>query len=244
MKLEFELRVPVSMASIKLGDYQKYLKVVKQAEGDDSADNFLKLKMLEIFCGVQLKDSYNLPISVFDGAINKVVECLNEQTPLIKTFHMTDEEGGHAVEFGFIPNLDEMSFGEYVDLDSTISKIENMHEAMAVLYRPIVEKKNDAYRIKNYEGYHTHSDLMKDMPLNVALGALVFFYRLGIKLYRHSADSLLKRLQEEPQQRLDLEKKLLEQNGVGTSQYMRLLEGMSSSLMKLPSSHFENAFFG
>jgi len=244
MKLELELKVPVSMASIKLGDYQKYSKIVKQAEKDEESDDFIKLKMLEIFCGLELKDSYKLPLSVFEGAINQTVQCLNEQTPLLKNFHMTDQEGGNAVEFGFIPKLDDMSFGEYVDLDSTISDIDTLHRAMAVLYRPIVEKKKDAYRIKDYEGYHDYADLMKDMPLNVALGALVFFYRLGIKLYKYTTDSLLKQLETSPQQRLDLEKKLLEQNGVGTSLYTRLLEETSSSLMRLPSSHFENASLG
>jgi len=240
MKLEFELKVPHSMSSIKLGDYQKYVKIVKQAEKDEDSDDFLKLKMLEIFCNLPLKDSYQLPLSVFDGAIAQTLKCLNEKTPLIKTFHMTDMDGDHAVEFGFIPNLYDMSFGEYVDLDSTISDMDTLHKAMAVLYRPIVEKKKDAYSVMGYEGFDKYSDLMKDMPLDVALGSLVFFYRLGMKLSKYTMGSSLKQAGMDRQQRLDLEKKLLLLNGVGTSQYMRLLEEMSQSLMRLPSSHLQS----
>jgi hypothetical protein len=240
MKLEIELKVPHSMSSIKLGDYQKYSKIVKQSEGDENSDDFLKLKMLEIFCGLTLKESYQLPISVFEGAIAQTLNCLNEKTPLIKTFHMTDMDGDHAVEFGFIPNLYDMSFGEYVDLDSTISDMDSLHKAMAVLYRPIAEKKKDAYRVMDYEGFDRYSDLMKDMPLDVALGALVFFYRLGMKLSKYMMGSSLKQAGMDPQQRLDLEKKLLLLNGVGTSLYMRSLEEMSQSLMRLPSSHLQS----
>ena len=39
-----------------------------------------------------------------------------------------------GVEYGFIPNLDDMSFGEYVDLDTYIGDWQNIHRAMAVLY--------------------------------------------------------------------------------------------------------------
>jgi hypothetical protein len=244
MKLEFELKVPHSMSSIKLGDYQKYVKIVKQAEKDEDSDDFLKLKMLEIFCNLPLKDSYQLPLSVFEGAIAQTINCLNEKTPLIKTFHMTDMDGDHAVEFGFIPNLNDMSFGEYVDLDSTISEMDTLHRAMAVLYRPIVEKKKEAYSVMKYEGFHEYAELMKDMPLDVALGALVFFYRLGIKLSKYMMGSSLKQLEMTPQQRLDLEKKLLLLNGVGTNQYMRSLEEMSQGLMRLPNNHLENVSAG
>lgn len=240
-KIELELKVPVSMSSIKLGDYQKYIKIVNGLKDDEGSDNFLRLKILEIFCNVELKDSYKLPLSVFDSAINKVLDCLNEETPLIRRFYITGPEGETPVEFGFIPNLHEMSFGEYVDLDTQITDLQNIHKAMAVLYRPIIEKKKDAYKIAPYEGHEKTEELMRDMPLDVALGALVFFYRLGMKLSKYTTVSSLKQLSKDPHRLLDLERTLLEQNGVGISLFMRLLGETSQSLMQLPQSHFENA---
>ena len=243
-KIEFELRVPADMSSITLGDYQKYVKIVQGfKEGEDSED-FLKLKMLEIFCGVELKDSYKLPISVFEGAINQVQACLLEETPLHRRFTFNTPKGDTPVEFGFIPKLDDMSFGEYVDLDTTITDMDTLHRSMAVLYRPITNRKKDAYSIEDYEGYHKYADLMKDMPLNVSLGALVFFYRLGMKLSKYTTVSSLKQLATTPERLLALEKKLLEQNGVGINQYMHLLEETSSNLTRLPSSHSGNVLYG
>lgn len=244
MKIELNLKVPVSMSSIRLGDYQRYIKIVQGFKEGEDNDEFLRLKMLEIFCGVELKDSYKLPISVFDGAIDKVASCLNESTPLIRRFHMTGPNGEVPVEFGFIPNLQEMSFGEYVDIDSQINDLQKLHNVMAVLYRPITESKKESYKIKDYEGYDYSAELMKDMPLDVALGALVFFYRLGMKLSRYTSLSSLKQLSKEPHKLLDLERTLLEQNGVGISRYMRLLEETSQGLMRLPESHFESALPG
>ena len=48
---------------------------------------------------------------------------------------------GDEVEFGFIPKLDNISLGEFVDLDSYMSDWDNMHKAMAVLYRPVTFRK-------------------------------------------------------------------------------------------------------
>jgi hypothetical protein len=240
MKIEFEVRVPISMSSIRLGDYQKYMKIAGGFKEGEDSDEFLKLKMLEIFCGVELKDSYRLPLSVFDGAIDRVVTCLNEKIPLIRRFHLTGPDGSTPVEFGFIPNLQEISYGENWDIEGNINNIETLHKAMAVLFRPIVKTKGEAYDIREYSGHEATEELMKDMPLDVALGALVFFYRLGMKLSRYTSLSSLKQLSKDPNKLLDLEKRLLEQSGVGISRFMRLLEETSSSLMRLPESHFTN----
>ena len=80
-------------------------------------------------------------------------------------------------EFGFIPKLDEMTFGEYVDLDTFMSDWSTMHKAMAVLYRPIKTRYEDKYEIVEYDGDMYH-EAMKKMPLSVAMGSMLFFYRL------------------------------------------------------------------
>ena len=56
-----------------------------------------------------------------------------------------------GVEYGFIPDLNELSFGEYIDLDTYLGDWENIHTAMNVLYRPINSKKGDRYTIQEYD---------------------------------------------------------------------------------------------
>jgi hypothetical protein len=53
-----------------------------------------------------------------------------------------------------------------------------MHKAMAVLFRPIKQKQGSKYLIEEYEGSHKYSERMKNMPLDVVLGAMVFFWNL------------------------------------------------------------------
>lgn len=233
--IELELRVPQKLEAIKLRQYQEYLKIQKENEDVEDSGNFLNSKCIQIFCGLTLKESYNLPVKMFDGVLKQIGECFEEPTPLIKEFSMT---GSNSVEvsFGMIPALDEMTFGEYVDLESFISDWSNMHKAMAVLYRPITFNKNGKYLIEDYDGSDKYWEVMKDAPVNVALGAMVFFYRLGKKLSKYTMDYL------QHQQTLQDSKsdKDLEKSGDGINQFTHLLEEKYQELMKLQRFHYTN----
>jgi hypothetical protein len=106
----------------------------------------------------------------------------NEKPPLINRFTM------NGVQYGFIPKLDEMTFGEYVDIDTYLSDWQNMQYAMAVLYRPVEGSYKDMYNIRPYK---TNDEAkMLEMPMDVVLGALLFFYRLGNDCSRTIANYL------------------------------------------------------
>lgn len=234
--LDLEIRVPVSLDHIPLNDYQKYMKVVQGIDTESGeASDFLNLKALEVFCGLQLKESYKLPMSAFNAVLEQLAKCLSEETPLVKRFTMRGTDGAQ-IEFGFNPNLREMTFGEYVDLDSYIADWKDAHKAMAVLYRPVIGSKKDMYRIEDYESSDKYSDLLRYMPTSIALGAMVFFYRLGMKLSKRLINSSM---EEVPMSELSkAEKQSLEKNGVGISQYMLWLEVMSQNLTKLQNNHY------
>ena len=240
--LDFEVKVPKRLSAIKLNQYQQYLKILKGIEKDsesisNESSEFLNLKSLEIFCGLQLKDSYKLPLSVFDSVLGQLAECFKEQTPRVDRFTMTDA-AGKTIEFGLMPNISEMSFGEYYDLDSYVQDWETMHKAMAVLYRPVVLDTKGKYLIEEYEGSSKWSDVMAEMPVNVALGAYVFFYRLGSKLSKHTMNYLL----EEALDKGDSTSQLTsERSGDGISQFMLWQEEMLQGLTRLPSFHYTSA---
>jgi hypothetical protein len=234
--IELELKVPQKLEAIKLRQYQEYLKIQKDNKDTEDNGNFLNSKCIQIFCGLTLKESYNLPVKMFDGVLNQIGSCFEEKTPLIKEFSMT---GSNDVEvsFGMIPSLDEMTFGEYVDLENFISDWDSMHKAMAVLYRPIKYNNNGKYLIEDYDGSDRYWEVMKDAPVNVSLGAMVFFYRLGKKLCKYTMDSLL--LQQKEQQNL-VGQKALERNGDGINQFMLSLEKTYQELVKSQRFHYTN----
>lgn len=233
MSHKFTIEVPQELSAIPLRQYQKYLKVMD--DNKDAEDmEFINLKVLEIFCGVTMKEAYKLPLSEFSFIINHIVEIFNQNTPLQKDFTLTDPKGD-SVTFGFIPKLDDITLGEFVDLDNYIGDWQMIHKAMAVLYRPITFRKGELYLIEDYEGTDKYSDIMKDAPVNVALGAVVFFYRLGSVLSGYLADSLTKEMMEDKELTRDLD-----QSGDGINQYMQSLKEISQNLKKLRDSQLPN----
>ena len=212
--MQIEINVPTSLNEITLEQYQKFLKASK----DTPEGSFLDAKMIEIFCGIPLSDSYKLKMSSVQAIVDILTDMLNEKPAHIDKFSLD------GVQYGFIPDLDEMSLGEYVDLDGNASNWDNMHIAMNVLYRPIVTSKKGKYNIKEYTA--DDPEKMKDMPLGVALGSLFFFYNLGIELSKHTILSSSNQAEMEIIQ----EQLTSEKNGDGTHQFIVSLEGMLESL--------------
>lgn len=209
----FNISIPTSLRDIKLGDWQKFV-YVEQNNKEESDGDLLNMKALQIFCGMSISDIKKVPINSFDSVIEHLSELLSSDTPRVDRFKLKGTDGA-VVEFGLIPNLDKMSYGEYQDLVSYIGDHQSLHKAMAVLYRPIVFRHGDRYKIHEYKGTEDMARIMKEMPVDIALGAKVFFYRLARKLQIYTMDSLAEGLMKEEVQP---KKKPLEKNGVYMSQ--------------------------
>ena len=229
--MEIKLEVPNELKAIKLKDYQKYFKIALDNEG--ASAEFLDIKMLEIFCDLKYKDISSLPVGSFNDVVKMMAELFLNKTPLVRRFEMTGSDGV-TVEFGLIPNMDKMTMGEYIDLNSYLDEVDDLNKAMAVLYRPIHKdfKNRDNYKVGSYQGTEEFSDIMKDMPLGIALGAKVFFYRLGIKLSRRMMH-YSHRLLEEDSSLSEAEKKTLTENMDGIENFIHLQEGLLLNSMKL-----------
>jgi hypothetical protein len=212
--MQIEINVPTSLNEITLEQYQKFLK----ASEENPEGSFLDAKMVEIFCGIPLSDSYKLKMSSVQAIVDILTDMLNETPAHIDKFSLD------GVQYGFIPDLDEMSLGEYVDLDGNASDWQKMHVAMNVLYRPVITSKKGKYNIKEYTA--DDPEKMKDMPLGVALSSLFFFYNLGLELSKHTILSSSNQAEMEIIQ----EQLTSEKNGDGTHQFLVSLEGMLESL--------------
>ena len=212
--MQIEINVPTSLNEITLGQYQKFLKVSEE----NPEGSFLNAKMIEIFCGIPLSDSYKLKMSSVQAIVDILTEMLNETPAHIDKFTLD------GVVYGFVPDLDEMSLGEYVDIDGNASDWQKMHIAMSVLYRPVITNKGGKYNIKEYTA--DNPDNMKDMPLGAAIGSLFFFYNLGIELSKHTI------LSSSNQQEMETIHSMLTsgENGDGINQFTVSLEEMLESL--------------
>jgi hypothetical protein len=84
-----------------------------------------------------------------------------------------------------------MTFGEFVDLEATGADVQKMGNQMAILYRPITERKGDRYLIAPYDPKNLPD--LSTMPAGVALGSQVFFWKLGSGLYSYTLRRLSRR---------------------------------------------------
>ena len=106
--MKIKVEIPTSLADIKLSQYKKYLNI--QLNNDD--ERFLQAKMIEIFCDIPLKDVMQLKYNDTQEIQNILTKMFDEKPKLVQKFKV------NGVEYGFHPNLDDLSLGEYIDLDT------------------------------------------------------------------------------------------------------------------------------
>jgi hypothetical protein len=217
--MKLTINIPETLNEVTLKQYQKWLKI---ADGKE-LDSFLQQKMVEIFCNIPLKNV--LQIKAID--INKICEQLSKlftkEPKFIDRFTMNEKE------FGFIPKLDDISFGEFVDLDTYLADWDMMNKAMGVLFRPITYKKKNQYLIEDYESSDKYD--MTEITLDVVFGSLVFFYSLRNELQKTILSYLA--TQKEIELPQHLQDSLL--NGAGINLSTDLLMETFSNTMKLPN---------
>ena len=160
-----EINVPTSLKEITLGDFQMYME--SNQTDEDKMQFILKLTPGTIKA-IKRKDFVEL--------VKSVDNLLNEPVDFEQLFTL------NGTKYGFIPNLEEMTQSEFTDVDTTISDIQTLHTACAVLFRPIIGNVKEKYAVIDYNPSLGFDEVMKHIPLNIALGAKVFFWSLGREL--------------------------------------------------------------
>ena len=116
--MELKVIVPTSLSEITLSQYQRFARL----EGDDE---FISKKMLDIFCNVPLEELPNIKFKDVSRVSSKLTNMMRERPKLTQKFKIKGKE------FGFIPSLEDISYGEFVDLDTYMADTKNLHKTMA-----------------------------------------------------------------------------------------------------------------
>lgn len=191
-----EILIPTTLKEIPLSAF------VKWEQSDKS-----EIDLIQIFCNIP--DAKQIPISEYKEIVLLLSDVLNTTAEFHKTFKYKN------IEFGFIPKLDSITGGEFIDLENYMKEPETWHKAMSILYRPITTRKknwfdkkdDDLYDIEPYTESH---DFFIDAPAEYYLGAMVFFYNLGNDLLNAMTDYSQKILKRRAKWN-----KILTRNGLG-----------------------------
>jgi hypothetical protein len=205
--MSVKVKIPNSLSEITLGQYKRFLKIQK----NESEDRFINAKMIEIFCGLDLKDVVRLRLKDTNDIITVLSDLFNEKPSLVSKFKL------NGTEYGFHPELDDLLLGEYIDLDNFIGDWDNMEKAMNVLYRPILVSLKNKYSIEEYQ--IENADNLLDMPMDAVMSAIFFLWNLGLELSQVMTNSLEQEGGEVLTQYLNSQP-----SGVGINQFMASLK--------------------
>ena len=212
--MKLNITIPTSLKDITLRQYKRFLAVQKETK----ESLFLNAKMIQIFCNIELASVMLLKVSDIDEIIGTLSKIFDEKPELITKFKIK------KVEYGFHPQIEELSLGEYIDLDLNIGNWEQMEKAMNVLYRPILVSLKDKYSIEEYNT--STSEQLLDMPMDAAMSSVFFLWNLGLELSQVMTNSLESH-QDNPVLTAYLNS---QQNGVGINQFTDSLKGILQDL--------------
>ena len=173
---EVKLTIPDKWSDITIETYQKYVEI---QESKDSDKNKV-IKSLSLLCGVSpfviKKMAYRDLLEIM-SIIKTMIDTEPSKEEFRKTFMFKNEE------YGFVPNLSNISTGEYIDLESYCKEpIKNLHVIMSILYRKVTFKRGDRFAIETYNPQEFKEELFKECPMDIALSSLGFFLTLGERL--------------------------------------------------------------
>jgi hypothetical protein len=215
--MKVEIQIPSSLSEVTLEQYQKFTKLNTDENQDSS---FLMHKTVEIFCNLNLQDIAKVKFTYVQEILNDINNLFEKKQDLIPTFTH------RGIEYGLIPVLDDMTLGEYVDLDENFTDWKTMHKAMTVLYRPVTLHKGDRYQIEDYNGLD-NAETMKEIPLDVVMGCMFFFWNLNDELLKTTLNYLN---QEIPKELTTEQLQTLVKSGGGINQSMDSLKEMLDDL--------------
>ncbi len=184
-----KITLPENIGEITLEQYQKYHELTSR---DSIEDYEFNKRKVSIFTGIKYHSLDHISNKDFKEILEQIDIALGTDQVFAPKFTLNE------IDFGFIPNLDKIKTKEFVDMDLyRPDEIETLHKLMAILFRPIKNYNGfDDYSIKGYNGTERYGELMKQMPLSVVNGAMVFFCSLSKELLSSIQKSTVKELQK------------------------------------------------
>lgn len=175
MVQELTINIPQSYEDITL---KRWLALQTEMENYKDDEEAVTAVIFYHLCGLDPTQLKGLSLEDYTN-IKKDIEDFIGKTELpLQKFVTID-----GVEYGFEPNLSQMTYGAYVDITKfeTFTIDKNWQKIMNILYRPIERKKGDMYSIKPYVPNDDDGKWL-EVGMHVHFGALFFFVHLSTDL--------------------------------------------------------------
>lgn len=203
MNKSINIITPESLADMTLSQFVEYKNMVLNL-GDNTDNAFYRCKVVSIFCNLPLSIVRNNirahDLQTISDDIVKVLEAkptYEQEDPLLY-FDINGKQ------FGFIPDFEGMTAGEFADISTYIKEWDTMDRALAVMYRPIINarKRNSIgitqYELEPYVSSDKYREVMLKLPLDKALRASFFLTNSFAILKMYLVDFLSSKISENP----------------------------------------------
>lgn len=176
-----------------IGHYVKIYKI-KNLFSDD----YYAAKLVNLLTGAPVEDLLETDYEQVNFLAEQILKLIPQEIPKFKDRFELD-----GVEYGFFPNWRDVSFAEYVDMDTISTKKEDelldyLHILASIMYRPIIaERSHHDFDIEKYDikSMKTRAELFKNkLDIGVVLSAQFFFINFARRFSTHSQLSLVTKL--------------------------------------------------
>jgi len=156
----------------------KWVKLISRREKTKTQD---ALDTISVLSDIPKKLINELAIGDVAILLKKIADLQAKEDTKLKRIIKLDK-----IEYGFHPNLEEITLGEYADIETYLKNglEDNLTKLIAVLYRPITEKDGKEYSIEAYgiSDSRMRAKKFAKMKARDVNSALVFFWTLGKEL--------------------------------------------------------------
>jgi len=192
------IKFKMNEVDYKLPEYltiEQYVKIYKMQ--DLFEDQYFAAKLISILTGAKQDELLEHDYQEINFLASEILNLI-PTAPKFEDRFILD-----GINYGFFPNWKDLSFAEFVDLDTLSSKkpdelLDSLHYLTAIMYRPITEERGEHdFDIEKYDvkTMKKRAELFKK-KLNVryVLGAQTFFTQLEKRFSGYSQLYLIKKL--------------------------------------------------
>ncbi len=170
-----KVEIPIDWSGISIQMYQRFEGLKRKTLNKDE----FNVEVMAIVCGLEKNDVETMAVS----SLNKVLRSLKFLEKEPNTDELQKKVEWNGTKYGFIPNLSEITMGEYIDIENHCKQAhKNLHKIMSILYRPIVKETKTRYSIEPYSPNEEIEEEFLEFPILPSMSALSFFFHLGKKL--------------------------------------------------------------
>jgi hypothetical protein len=190
-----KIQLPENIKDITLAQYQRFEKLNEQLNEEELSIRDYNKRKIDLFTGIPYHKVDNVSEKDLKEVMAQIDKALEQDVEFKSVFTHNGKE------FGMIPNLDEITAGEYFDLDKYGVDVETLHNLMAILFRPVTRSDGFGnYEIETYEGTSKYAEQMKNISMDYVSGVLVFFCHLSNELERSITKSTVEAQAKEAKQ--------------------------------------------